>query len=166
MKRPMRTLGIAFAICLTLVLCITVPIALATGDGISFRKPSVNTDSNAKLIGEADSKVQSTATGDSITISMCSNPVFQSGSSEGNLNIIVSEENDWPQIVEIYEDSSNTRIYKSDCIPVGYSIPDAKLAVSLPAGTYECTARFYAIDPDSGEQIGSAGAEIKITILS
>ena len=39
-----------------------------------------------------------------------------------------------------------------------------ELDVDLPAGTYECTAYFHNLDPDSGAIIGTAGAIITITV--
>ena len=41
----------------------------------------------------------------------------------------------------------------------------AKLSADLDAGTYECTALFYNVDPDSGEYLGCAGAVITVTVL-
>ena len=40
----------------------------------------------------------------------------------------------------------------------------AKLDAALPAGTYECTAYFHNLNPETGEIIGTAGAIINITI--
>ena len=40
-----------------------------------------------------------------------------------------------------------------------------KLSVDLPAGTYECTAMFYNVDPNTGSYLGCAGAIINITVL-
>ena len=39
-----------------------------------------------------------------------------------------------------------------------------ELDVVLPAGTYECTAYFHNLDPETGDIIGTAGAIINITI--
>ena len=38
------------------------------------------------------------------------------------------------------------------------------LDVELEAGTYECTAMFHSLDPDTGTVLGSAGANITITV--
>ena len=46
----------------------------------------------------------------------------------------------------------------------GSKIERARLDVDLPAGTYECTAYFHNLDPESGAIIGTAGAIITITI--
>ena len=55
-------------------------------------------------------------------------------------------------------------IYQSKAIPIGSKIERAKLDVELPAGTYECTAMFHNLDPETGNVIGTAGAIITITI--
>ena len=49
-------------------------------------------------------------------------------------------------------------------VAVGNKIERAKLDVVLPAGTYECTAMFHNLDPETGDIIGTAGAIITITI--
>lgn len=49
-------------------------------------------------------------------------------------------------------------------IPVGSKITSASLDAELEAGTYECTAMFHSLDPDTGAVLGSAGAVITITI--
>ena len=56
-------------------------------------------------------------------------------------------------------------MYKAGAIPVGSKIETAKLSVELDAGTYECTAMFYNVDPNTGNYLGCAGAIINITVL-
>ena len=77
-----------------------------------------------------------------INISMNTAPYFENGTAEGNL-MLVNE---------------------SGAIAVGSKIERAKLDVVLPAGTYECTAYFHNLDPETGDIIGTAGAIITITI--
>ena len=55
-------------------------------------------------------------------------------------------------------------IYKSGAIPVGSKIESDTLDVDLDAGTYECTAMFHNVDPETGASLGCAGAVIHITI--
>ena len=100
-----------------------------------------------------------------INISMNTSPVFEYGTSEGNLMIVNEGVNNYPQVVEITRNDTGELIYKSGGIPVGSKIESAKLAVDLPAGTYECTALFYSVDPDTGASLGCAGAIITITVL-
>ena len=99
-----------------------------------------------------------------INISMNTSPVFRDGTSEGNLMIVNEGINNFPQIVEITRNDTGELIYKSGGIPVGSKIENAKLSVDLPAGTYECTAMFHSVDPDTGASLGCAGAIITITV--
>ena len=79
--------------------------------------------------------------------------------------MIVNESiNNYPQKVQIVRNDTGEQIYESNAIPVGSKIERATLDVTLPAGTYECTAYFHNLDPETGEIIGTAGAIITITI--
>ena len=100
-----------------------------------------------------------------INISMNTSPNFANGSSAGNLMIVNESINRYPQVVEITRNDTNKIIYKSGAIPVGSKIETAELSVDLDAGTYECTAMFYNVDPNTGNYLGCAGAIINITVL-
>ena len=65
---------------------------------------------------------------------------------------------------EMESAKAGEQIYESGAIAVGSKIERATLDVALPAGTYECTAYFHNLDPETGEIIGTAGAIINITI--
>ena len=99
-----------------------------------------------------------------INISANTAPIFEDGSSEGNLMLVNESINNYPQKVQIVRNDTGEEIYKSGAIAVGSKIERAKLDVDLPAGTYECTAYFHNLDPESGAIIGTAGAIITITI--
>ena len=99
-----------------------------------------------------------------INISMNTAPYFEDGTSEGNVMIVNESINNYPQKVQIVRNDTGEQIYQSNASPVGSKIERAKLDVVLPAGTYECTAYFHNLDPESGAIIGTAGAIINITI--
>ena len=99
-----------------------------------------------------------------INISMNTAPYFENGKTEGNVMIVNESINNYPQKVQIVRNDTGEQIYESNAIPVGSKIERAMLDVTLPAGTYECTAYFHNLDPESGEIIGTAGAIITITI--
>ena len=99
-----------------------------------------------------------------INISMNTSPVFENGKAKGDLLIVNSEVNNYPQIVYIVRKDNNQEIYRSGGIPVGSKIEYAALDVDLPAGTYDCVAYFNNADPDTGAILGTAGAEITITV--
>lgn len=99
-----------------------------------------------------------------MNISMNLSPVFYDNNSKGNLNIVNDETNNFMQVIEIYRKDTDQLIYKSGGIPVGSKIENAKLDVKLPKGVYDCVAYFNAVNEKTGEFIGKAGAELKITI--
>ena len=99
-----------------------------------------------------------------INISMNTAPYFENGVSEGNVMIVNEAINNYPQKVQIIRNNTGEQIYESGAIAVGSKIERAKLDAALPAGTYECTAYFHNLDPETGEIIGTAGAIINITI--
>ena len=101
---------------------------------------------------------------DMINISMNTAPYFENGKAEGNVMIVNESINNYPQQVEFIRNDTQEIIYQSKAIPVGSKIERAALAVELPAGTYECTAMFHNLDPETGNVIGTAGAIITITI--
>ena len=99
-----------------------------------------------------------------INISMNTAPYFEDGTADGNLMIVNESINNYPQKVQIVRNETGDQIYERNAIPVGSKIERAKLDTALPAGTYECTAYFHNLDPETGEIIGTAGAIINITI--
>lgn len=99
-----------------------------------------------------------------INISMNTAPYFENGKAEGNVMIVNESINNYPQKVQIVRNDTGEQIYESGAIAVGSKVERAKLDLVLPAGTYECTAYFHNLDPESGAIIGTAGAIITITI--
>ncbi len=99
-----------------------------------------------------------------INISANTAPIFEDGASEGNLMLVNESINTSPQMVQIVRNDTGEQIYESGAIAAGSKIERARLDVVLPAGTYECTAYFHNLDPESGAIIGTAGAIITITI--
>ena len=99
-----------------------------------------------------------------INISMNTSPVFESGTAKGNIMIVNSEVNNYPQIVYIVRKDTGEEIYRSKGIPVGSKIEYAALSVDLDPGVYECVAYFNNADPQTGAILGTAGAEIVVTV--
>ena len=91
-------------------------------------------------------------------------PVFASGTAKGNLLIVNSERNNYPQIVYIVRKDTGEEIYRSGGIPIGSKIEYASLDVDLDAGAYDCVAYFNNVDPETSAILGTAGAEITITV--
>ena len=100
-----------------------------------------------------------------MNISMNTNPIFETGTSLGTLMITNSASNRYPQLIEIFTKDDSTLVY-SGAVDIGNKVEKSKLLVDLPKGEYECIAYFSAINPETGEKLGTAGANIKITVLN
>ena len=169
----------------TLVILAVVGLAAALTLGIftavrMLRKPAQDTDDSkagivydsAAIEGGWDSlspeeiaeKLNEKVAEGMINISMNTAPYFEDGTADGNLMIVNESINNYPQKVQIIRNDTGEQIYESGAIAVGSKIERAKLDATLPAGTYECTAYFHNLDPETGEIIGTAGAIITINI--
>lgn len=100
-----------------------------------------------------------------MNISMNTNPIFETGTSLGTLMITNSASNRYPQLIEIFTKDDNTLVY-SGAVDIGNKVEKSKLLVDLPKGEYGCVAHFSVFNPDTGEKLGTAGANIKITVLN
>lgn len=99
-------------------------------------------------------------------VNMRSRITFANGYGSGCFYIVNDEANNYPQFVTIVLDSNNTQIYQSGLISVGKCIVYDTLDVALEKGTYECTAIFKQVDPETNKVCGKAAAEIIITVQS
>lgn len=142
------------------------------GGDIPISIPGINWDTNqgvGDLTGKSKEEIitalnEKVAEG-MINISMNTNPIFETGTSLGTLMITNTADNRHPQLIEIYTKDGNTLVY-SGAVDIGNKVEKSKLLVDLPKGEYECIAYFSAINPDTGEKLGTAGANIKITVLN
>jgi hypothetical protein len=66
--------------------------------------------------------------------------------------------------VYIVRSDTHEEIYRSGAIPVGSQIESAPLDVALEAGNYSCVAYFNSVSVETGTFLGTAGAEITITV--
>ncbi len=177
-KRNTTTRNALIAIAVLLVIAVIVYFVQSGNpgtekqDGTEPGNPGIIYDSNAVEGGWNEADLDTIVEGlnekveeGMINISMNTSPSFENGSAAGNLMIVNEGINRYPQVVEIIRNDTNEQIYKSGAIPVGSKIESAKLNTVLSAGTYECTALFYNVDPNTGSYLGCAGAIIQITVL-
>lgn len=101
-----------------------------------------------------------------IAFSINTNPVFESGSSDGSLMLENPANNAKLIVVEIYIDDTEKLVYKSKAIPAGSYIESARLDKVLEPGEYAAAAYFNAYREDDQSYIGRSGAAIKLTVLS
>ena len=98
-------------------------------------------------------------------ISINQNPIFENGESEGTMGIENIPGNLYMMQVTVTRDDNGEVVYESGLIDPGYYIEKATLKTPLSAGEYQCTAVFTAYDMETANQIGTAGANVKITVL-
>lgn len=99
-----------------------------------------------------------------LNISIASVIAFEDGNAEGELRIENAPSNHYLMQVDITRDDNGQVIYSSDPIEPNYHIQYGRLNTDLPAGEYECTATFYALDMDTREVQGQAGANVTIVV--
>lgn len=133
--------------------------------------PGIQVDENAQQGGltfkskeEIQAELNQKVEEGMINISMNTAPVFTDGTAKGDLLIVNSERNNYPQVVYIVLKDTQEEIYRSGAIPVGSKIEYASLDVDLDPGVYDCVAYFNNVDVDTGAYLGTAGAEIQITV--
>lgn len=98
-------------------------------------------------------------------IAINQNPVYANGEDEGTIGIENVPGNRYLMQVNITRDDTGENIYESGVIDPGYYIEKAKLKTPLPAGEYKCTAVFTAFDKETEKEMGTAGANITISVL-
>ncbi|MBO4932549.1 MAG: hypothetical protein J6I42_10255 [Clostridia bacterium] len=175
-NKGLRNAGILIGVLLVIILALTAfrgcenentaadPSETTANPGIVYDTGAVEggwTEADADaIIASLNEKVEEGY----INISMNTTPIFKDGTADGNLMIVNEGVNNYPQVVEITRNDTGESIYKSGAIPVGSKIEKAKLSVDLDAGTYDCTALFYNVDPETGNYLGCAGAVITVTV--
>ena len=100
-----------------------------------------------------------------ITMIINPDPVFETGEAAGNLRIENAETNSHIILVEITRADTKELIYSSGLIPVGASVDEDTLDVSLPAGDYSCVATFSYVDEETEKILGSSELGIEIHVL-
>lgn len=99
-----------------------------------------------------------------LNISIAAAVQFEDGTSEGEFRIENSPSNHYLMQVDISRNDNGQVIYSSDPIEPNYHIQYGRLNTDLPAGSYDCTATFYALDMETREVVGNAAANVLIIV--
>ncbi|WP_251213255.1 hypothetical protein [Adlercreutzia murintestinalis] len=97
-------------------------------------------------------------------ISIASTVQFANGTAPGELRIENVPGNRYLMRVVITENDSGQQLYETDLIEPNFHIQSDTLDVDLDAGTYDCTAMFFAYDPETEDLIGQAAAEMVVIV--
>ncbi|WP_251213269.1 hypothetical protein [Adlercreutzia murintestinalis] len=98
-------------------------------------------------------------------ISIASVVELADGASEGELRIENVPNNNYLMRVEITRSDTGELLYQTDVIEPNHHIQSDTLDVDLDPGSYECTATFFALDPETEDEIGQVAAAMKINVL-
>lgn len=91
-------------------------------------------------------------------------PVFESGTSKGNL-MLESPANNINYIeFTIRRDDTGELLYQSGLLEPNQYIDEDRLLVDLDPGTYVCTAEITLYDPETLKSKGMTQAEIHVTV--
>lgn len=156
-----------------IIICILLILGLIAFLMLRGRDNSLELDDNATIgimpgidIAQRQAELQEQLDEAMIAFSINTNPVFESGSSEGSLMLENPANNAKLIVVEIYIDETEELVYKSKAIPAGSYIEKARLDKVLEPGEYAATAYFNAYREDDQSYIGRSGAAINISVLS
>ena len=123
-----------------------------------------------QLAGKTDAEIQAeldrVVEEGMFNISIASVIELESGTSEGDLRIENVPGNRYLMRVTLLRNDTGEQLYQTDVIEPDHHIQRDALDVALPQGSYECTALFEALDPESEEQVGQAAAIVTVNVRS
>lgn len=99
-------------------------------------------------------------------ISIASDVTFADGRAEGDVRIENVPGNRYLMKVELVADGTGGTLYESGVIEPGYHIQSVRLDVDPGPGEHVCTAVFTALDPQTEDVVGTAAAQVRVTVLS
>lgn len=159
--------AIAFLAAIALAaLCLLAFRACSDAD-LEGRDPNA---SLGQLAGKSDAEVQAEldrmVREGMFNISIASQIDYADGAAPGEVRIENVPGNPYLMKVAVVRDDTGEAVYSTGIIEPNSHIQSAPLDVDLDAGTYPCTATFYALDPATEEQVGQASATVTVRVLS
>ena len=158
---------------IVIIVMLLIIIALLVQHYLLTGKPDDHLEDAVKaklgqLEGKSEEEIQAeldrVVTEGMFHIAINSDPVFEDGASEGNLEIENVPANLYLMRVEITRQDTGELIYSTKYIEPNNHIQNARLDVDLEAGDYPANVVFYAYSIQTQEEIGSAGCEITIHV--
>lgn len=157
---------VLWIVIIAILICIALAVMLATGmlsPGKSKRQGAAG-QLEGKTQEEIRAELDRVVDEGMFNISIAANVMMESGNSPAELRIENVPGNRYLMKVDIVRDDTGQKLYETDLIEPNHHIQSDTLDVSLPQGTYDCTAIFSAYDPETEESIGQAAAKMQIQV--
>ncbi len=165
-KRP-ASFYIAIVIAVVAVIAVAVLAASMMAPQPSNRdRNSLEGQLEGKTYEEVQAALDRVVAEGMFNISIASVIDFPDGTSEGEVKIENVPGNHYLMQVDITRNDNGELIYSSGILDPNHHIQRAKLDKDLDAGSYECTALFHALDPETEEPIGQAAAIVTVNVLA
>lgn len=134
------------------------------GIGVDKNTEETVIKSKEELVEELNKKLEEGY----MTLSINTNPIFNAQGETANINIMNLEENNYPQLFELFlmDENGNRgeKIHRTGIIPVGKTLNNLTLNKPLGTGTYELIALCYGIDAETGDPVGMVQTVLKATV--
>lgn len=165
-KRKSRK-GVIIAI---LVALVAIVLAILLALSMCTEEKSRRQGDAGQLEGKSDAEIQAeldrVVEEGMFNISIASVVEMENGRAVGDLRIENVPGNRYLMQVTLVRNDTGEQIYQTDLIEPNHHIQRDTLDVVLPKGSYECTALFEALDPETEELVGQAAAVITLNVLS
>ncbi len=102
-----------------------------------------------------------------LTMSINATPVMVLSEPEEGVNWQIENLEGQRKLIQVlvYRDDTGELIYETGALQPGTYVTNTPPDVSLPAGTYSCTAYFRSYRLEDQKYLGQAGAQITLTVL-
>ncbi len=163
-KRALLIIGILLLLALTVGICYFIFTKNTAEADLQYEDNATTGIMPGVDIDQRRTELQEILDRSMIAFSINTSPVFQDGTSEGNLLIENPGNNAKLLQIRILIDGTEEEVYATKFLKPGSYIESAKLDKVLEKGSYNATAYFSAYDQETGEYIGQTGAQIVITV--
>lgn len=137
-----------------------------TKEGLAYEANVTAGDIPGKSMEERQRELDSVVEEGMLAMSINATPSGRGTGSDRSVNWLIENPSNQGKLirVEIIRDDTGETVYETGAIRPGNYVESAPPDVSLPAGEYDCTARFYTYRLETEEYIGQAAARIRLVI--
>lgn len=156
--------AVAFGV-ICVVLIVLLAFVMLGGNQKSTRSGQVG-QLEGKTPEEVQAELDRVVEEGMFNISIASTVELENGTAPADIRVENVPGNHYLMRVEVTDDATGQTVYTTDFIEPNHHIQTDTLDVDLDAGTYECTATFFAYDQETEDEVGQAAAKMTIRVLN